>query len=62
MGEQFDCIRMKRDIHAKMDILYAGLSTEEFLKRMREDLQKPENPFHDVWIKVLNPGSRDNVA
>jgi hypothetical protein len=45
----FDCVKMKEQLHAKLDRKYRGLTDEQIRQRMLHELSTSNSPLARLW-------------
>jgi hypothetical protein len=48
----FDCVEMKRDIHARLAKKYEGLDDEERWRRVERELATSDHPAARKWREI----------
>ena len=57
--KEFDCVRMKDEIQARLARQWRGLTDEEIRERIQRKLATSKSPIAQLWRKLL---ARDEKA
>jgi len=57
--KEFDCLEMKRTLQAKLQCRWKGLSSEEIVAAIRQDLAKSDDPFVKRWRRIPTAAQRN---
>ena len=52
-AKQFDCVKMKEQIHAKLDREFRGLTDRQIRERIRRKLATSDNEVARWWREML---------
>jgi hypothetical protein len=58
-AKEFDCVRMKDEIQARLARQWRGLTDEEIRERIQRKLATSKSPIAQLWRKLL---ARDEKA
>jgi hypothetical protein len=56
--KDFDCLKMKRTLQAKLQDRWKGLSSEEIVATIRKDLAESDDPFVKRWRRIPTAAQR----
>jgi len=51
--KEFDCVRMKDEIQARLTRQWRGLTDEEIRERIRRKLATSQSPIAKLWRKLV---------
>jgi hypothetical protein len=52
-AKEFDCVRMKDEIQARLTRQWRGLTDEEIRERIRRKLATSQSPIAKLWRKLV---------
>ena len=55
--KKFDCVKMKEQIHAKLDREFRGLTDRQIRERIRRKLATSDNEVARWWREILTGSS-----
>jgi hypothetical protein len=60
--KEFDCVKMKEQLHARLDRKYRALTDEQIRERMHHELSTSNSPIAKLWRAALSRAESSSNA